>query len=127
MASDAMEYFSKLPKKYRPAANAPLGWQDDDDDDVASIGTCSWRTFSTSSAPSELLSFHRDRHLHTLGRAINRLGKWIVNPLDNAMARREFRKVIQYVGSLETEDDWATAKRIFQTHDVLSSLLEAGR
>jgi hypothetical protein len=126
MSSKSLEYLSNLPRRYRPAAEPQSGW-DDDNDDAVSASTYSWRTFSTSSAPSELLSFHRDVHLYTVGRAINRIGKWLVDPIDNALARREFKKVLKFMGSLEGEDDWAIAKRIFQSQGVLSGLLEAGR
>jgi hypothetical protein len=127
MTSKPTKKFLKLPKQYREAAKPSREWNASDDNDTASMGTYSWRTFSTSSAPSELLSFCRDAHLHTIGRAINRLGKWLVNPIDNAMARREFKKVLKYLESLITGEDWEIARRMFQSRGILSGLLEAGR
>jgi hypothetical protein len=126
MASKSLENISKLPRKYRSAANPTPGWSTDQGD-RESISSYSWRTFSTSSAPSELLSFYRDSHLYTVGRAINRLGKWLVDPVDNAMARREFGKVIKFMEGLEAEADWVTAKNMLKSPNILSGLLEAGR
>jgi hypothetical protein len=124
----SLEYLKKLPHNYRLAANPSSGWDDgNDNSDAASSGSFSWRTFSTSSAPSTLLSFYRDAHLFVVGRYINRLGKLIVNPIDNEMARRELGRIFDYIAALETDDDWATARRIFQSDEITKGLLEAGR
>jgi hypothetical protein len=125
MSDNPLERLSKLPKTYRQAVE-PFTTRDADQD-AASEVTASWRTFSTSSAPSTLLSFYPDVHLYTIGRAINRLGAFIVNPIDNAMARRELRKVLEYLRSSGSEHDWNTMRSILESKDVLSRLLEAGR
>jgi hypothetical protein len=52
---------------------------------------------------------------------------WIADPLDNLVARRELRKGVEYMESLFSEDDWVTAKRIFESPDIIARLLEAGR
>jgi hypothetical protein len=127
MANKSLKFLSKLPQRYRSAADPQYGWTDDKPSCGTSRRSYSWRTFSTSSAPSELLSFYRDVHLYTVGRALNRLGKLVADPIDDFMARRELRRLLQYLESLETEEDWETAKRVLQSRGNLSGLLEAGR
>jgi hypothetical protein len=126
MPNKSLAYLSKLPNRYRSAARSSPGW-DDWHNDVPSSRSFSWRTFSTSSAPSELLSFYRNVHMYTIGRVLNRFGTIIANPIDNIMARRELKNVLEYTQNLETDDDWATAKSIFQSEEVIKGLLEAGR
>jgi hypothetical protein len=118
MTSKSLEYLKKLPRNYRLAANASSGWDDDNDDNDND---------ATSSAPSTLLSFYRDVHLFVVGRYINRFGKLIVDPIDDEMARRELRGIFDYIAALDTDDDWAIARRIFQSDEITKGLLEAGR
>jgi hypothetical protein len=127
MADISLKRISKLPLSYRKSLDHKTGWEKNANEHVACEETASWRTFSTSSAPSELLSFHRDAHMYTVGRAIASLGRYIANPIDNAMAKREFRKVLAYLKELKTAEDWVEAKQLLETKDVLSGFLEAAR
>jgi hypothetical protein len=122
-----LERLNKLSKVYRhrQASEPSTTW--DADQESTSIATPSWRTFATATAPSELLSFYRDVHMYTVGRAINRLGALIADPIDNAMARRELKNVLRYLKSLGPEGDWQNAGYILGSKDVLSRLMEAGR
>jgi hypothetical protein len=97
--------------------------------DAASEGSYSRRTFSSNSAPSPQLSYHRDVHMHTEGRAINWLGRQIADPIDNFVARREveLRKVLNHLESIRTEEELGAAARVFRSPYALPNLLEPGR
>jgi hypothetical protein len=127
MANHPLRFLSSLSTRLPSTVSAPSAPGNDNINDVAMSDSSSWRTFSDSSAPSEQLSYYRDVHLHTVGRVINRLGTLIVDPIDNFMARRKFKNALNYLESVETDEEWAVAIREFQCPGALSGLLEAGR